>query len=202
MNKEFHCLRDELERICRVSDMLCTGHASLRDRYSRRALLLDFAILGLSTWLVALAFVEPKINITLTPLGWDPQIWVGILGIGVFFLSIIQLKTDWKGRSDAHKRTLDIYAEVKREARYLISTGEIGDDEWRRVLARYDIATAVGIEIPEKEFLCQKRRHKTKVELSRHLDEYPTASLLLTYIRFWARDNFRIGRSRDETKPD
>ena len=37
--------RQELERIRRVADMLVTGHANLRDRYSRRATLLDLAVI-------------------------------------------------------------------------------------------------------------------------------------------------------------
>ncbi len=48
--------RPELERIRRVSDMLVTGHANLRDRYSRRATFLDLAVLALSTWLTAVSF--------------------------------------------------------------------------------------------------------------------------------------------------
>ena len=58
--------REELQRIRRVSDMLCTAHAGLRDRYSGLALFLDLAVLGLSTWLVALAFVEPRIGVSLS----------------------------------------------------------------------------------------------------------------------------------------
>ena len=123
-----------------------------------------------------------------------------IIGQRVFFLSVVQLKTDWKGRSDAHKRTLDIYAEVKREARYLIALGSIDEEAWRRVLARYDMASAVGIGMPERDFLREKRRHKIKVAVSRHLDKHPSASLALTYLRLWARDNLRIG-SQDGTKP-
>ena len=112
-------MRDELERIRRVSDTLCTGHARLRDRFAQRALILDLCILGLSTWLVALAFVQPRINVRLTPFGLDTQIWMGMLSVAIFFLTLVQFKTDWKGRADAHKRTLEMYAEVKREAGYL-----------------------------------------------------------------------------------
>jgi hypothetical protein len=60
-------LRDELTRVRRVADMLCTGHAILRDRFARQALTVDVAVLGLSTWIVALAFVDPAINARLTP---------------------------------------------------------------------------------------------------------------------------------------
>jgi hypothetical protein len=183
-------MRDELERIRRVSDTLCSGHAALRDRLALRALILDLCVLGLSTWLVALAFVQPNINLRLTPFRWDSQIWVGVLSAATFFLTLVQFKTDWKGRADAHKRTLDIYSEVKREAGYLLAAGDIEETACRRVLSRYDMASAVGVAIPESEFLPQKRRHMTKVALSKHLDTHPSASLFLTRIRFWIRDNF------------
>lgn len=185
-------IREELTRICRVSDMLCTGHAALRDRYARFAFTLDLLTLGVSTWLVALAFVEPRLNMTLTPFGLDSQIWIGTLGTGVFFLTLVQIKTDWKGRSDAHKRTLDVYAEVKREAGYLLSAGEYDHDACRRVFSRYDMAASVGVPIPEVEFLVQKQRHLVKVALSKTLDSRPAASLAWLRARLWWRDNFKV----------
>lgn len=182
-------MSDELDRIRRVSDTLCTGHACLRDRFAQRALILDLLVLALSTWLVALAFVEPRINVRLTPSGLDSTIWVGLISLATFFLTLVQFKTDWKGQADAHKRTFEIYAEVKREAGYLLAAGNIQEEASRRVLSRYDMASAVGVAIPEKEFLPQKRRHKVKVALSKHLDTHPSASILLTRIRFWIKDN-------------
>lgn len=181
---------DELRRIRRVSDSLCTAHAVLRDRFARRALFLDVVILGASIWLVAVAFVEPHVGSKLTPFGWDPQIWVGALATITFFLTVVQIKTDWKARADAHRRTLDLYSEVKREAGYVIAAEKIDDVTFRRVLSRYDMASAVGIEVPESEFLRLKKRHKLKVVLSKHLDEHPSSSLLLMRIRYWIKDNF------------
>lgn len=183
--------REELGRVRRVSDMLCTAHAGLRDRYARRALALDLSILALSTWLVALAFVEPRINISLTPFRLDPQVWGGLLAVGTFFLTIVQLKADWKTRSEAHARTLDLYAEVKREAGYLLAAELLDDDGVRRVLARYDIASAVGVAVPEKDFLPQKRRHLVKIALSRRLDKFPASALPLARLRLWCRNNIR-----------
>lgn len=192
-------VRNELDRIRRVSDTLCTGHAGLRDRFARRALILDLGVLGSSSWLVALAFVEPRINVRLTPFGLDSQIWVGVLSVATFFLTLIQFKTDWKGQADAHKRTFDIYAEVKREAGYILAAGDIEEPACRRVLSRYDMASAVGVAIPEREFLPQKRRHKIKVAVSKHLDNHPSASILLTRVHFWLRDNLP-GRSNRDTE--
>jgi hypothetical protein len=186
---------DELQRVRRVSDSLCTAHAVLRDRFARRALVLDVIILGFSTWLVAVAFVEPHAGAKLTPYGWDPQIWIGALATATFFLTVVQIKTDWKARADAHRRTLDLYSEVKREAGYAIATEKIDDVTFRRVLSRYDMASAVGIEVPESEFLKLKKRHRIKVALSKHLDEHPSSSLVVMRVRYWMRDNFGYKRS-------
>lgn len=184
-------MKDELTRVRRVADMLCTGHAILRDRYARRALAIDLGVLGLSTWLVALAFVDPAIDVKLTPRGLSPTIWVGFLSVGVFLLSIVQLKTDWKGRSDAHRRTLDLYAEVKREAGYVLASAEVDEVSCRRVLSRYDMASAVGVELPESEFLSLKKKHRLKVVISRRLDDSPSTSVLLFRLKMWLSDNFR-----------
>jgi len=70
----------------------------------------------------------------------------------------VQLRVDWKGRSDAHKRSLDVYSEVKREAGYLLAGGTpLAENAFRRVLARYDLASSVGVAIPEREFLRQNK---------------------------------------------
>lgn len=184
-------MRSELERIRRVSDQLCSGHAGLRDRYLRRAVVLDLLILAASTWLVALSFVAPSVNKELAPFGIQPNIWVGVLGTATFFLTIVQIKTDWKSRADAHRRTLEMYAEVKREAGYMLANEVFDELDFRRVLSRYDLVSAVGVEIPESEFLRQKKRHKMKVELSRYLDDSPFSSLSIVRFKLWVRDNFR-----------
>jgi len=117
------------------------------------------------------------------------------LSVGVFFLSVIQLKTDWKSRSDAHKRTLDLYAEVKREAGYILASAEVDDTTCRRVLSRYDMASAVGIELPESEFLYLKKKHRIKIAISKQLDTCPSASIRLLKLKMWFSDN--CGRKKD-----
>jgi hypothetical protein len=183
--------REELMRVRKTADMLCTGHASLRDRFARYALSLDVLILATSTWLVALSFVDQNIGVRLTPWAVEPQIWVGLLGAITFFLTLVQIKTDWKSRADSHRRTFEMYAEVKREAGYLVAAGAFTDEDYRRVISRYDMASASGVAIPERDFLAQKQRHKSKVELSKYLDAHPFATLALVRFQLWLRDNMR-----------
>jgi hypothetical protein len=182
-----------LERIARVSDMMCTAHAGLRDRYRCWALWLDLAVALPSAWLVALAFVEPRINVTLTPASLEPQVWTGLLAVLVFGLSIVQLRVDWKGRTDAHARAFEGFAEVKRDAGFLLASApEITEQTCRPIFARYGSAGAM--PVPEQQFLRLKRRHLLKVAVSKHLDGHPAASPLLTRLRFWFRDNFSSNR--------
>src|SRR3972149_4769502 len=83
--------RSELERIRRVADQLCTAHASMRDRFKRRAFGLDLAVLLLSAWLTALAFVDPRFHQWLVPLQIDAQLWIGLIGVLTFCLTLVQL---------------------------------------------------------------------------------------------------------------
>src|SRR5580704_7931254 len=139
MTDKHERMHKELERVRGVADMLCTGHAALRDKFTQRSLVLDLSILALTTWLVALAFVGPEIGISLTPFSLAPHIWSGLLAVFTFFLAIIQIKVDWKGRADAHRRSLEIYAGVKREAGYLLaSNNELNERTCQKVFLYYD----------------------------------------------------------------
>jgi hypothetical protein len=182
--------REEVARIRRVADQLCSAHSSLSERYSRRATLLDLTILLLSAWLTSLAFVDPRLSSALIPFGLDATLWIGILGLGVFGLTLVQLKVDWKGKSEAHKKSFVMYAEVKREGGYLLaSSEEISPREFQRLAARYDMASDVGTGVPESQFLRLKQHHKVKVEISKLLDTKPGANVLLTRLKLFVRDN-------------
>jgi hypothetical protein len=169
--------------------MLCSGHAYLRDRFARQAFLADLAVLAASTWLLTLTFVEPATNRLLTPYGIPTHLWVGVLGAVTFFVTIWQMRADWKGRSDAHRRSFDMYADVHRECGYLLAqTAHVSLAECQRVLARYDMATAVGAAVPEKDFLRLKRRHRLKVAISKHLDSHPGTPIWLVRLVILWRD--------------
>jgi len=89
----------------------------------------------------------------------------GLLAIFTFILSIAEIKVDWKGLSDAHKRSVAMYAEAHRRAGHLLSEKSVTERDYSQLLTRFDMAALIGIEIPEKEFLRQKKRHKTKSRL-------------------------------------
>ena len=163
-------IQGELSRIRLVSDMLVSAHSDLRDNYHRKSMALDIAILGCSIWLTAMAFVDPAISKKLIPFDIEPVIWIGILAVITFFLSIIQLKVNWKERSGLHGRAGQFYASIKKESGYLLSQGdEILPEVYSRLQEKYDMASEVCIPIPESRFLRQKQKHKIKIAKQKNL---------------------------------
>ncbi len=191
MDDQKFASREELERIRRVADQLCTAHASLRDRYARRALTLDICVLLGSAWLTSLAFIQPSLHQWIVPPNIEPTIWNGLIGFFIFCLVLIQLKTDWKSKAEAHSRSFGMYAEIKREAGYILASSEqVPLREFQRLTARYDMASDVGAGVPEREFLRLKKLHKRKVALSKALDDRPGTFLFVERLKITIRDNF------------
>jgi hypothetical protein len=189
-------IRGEVERIRRVADQLSTGHASMRDRFRRRAVGVDLTILLLSAWLTALAFIDPRFHQWIVPFQIDAQFWIGLIGVLTFCLTLVQLQLNWRGRSEAHGRSFSMYTEIKREAGYLLASHEdVPLREFQRLASRYDMASDVGTGIPERDFLRLKRRHKLKVRVSKLLDTRPGASIALTKLKLILRDNSLWPRS-------
>lgn len=179
----------ELERIRRVSEQLVTAHSVLRDRYSRRAFVIDITILGCTLWLTAMALINPVIGVELTPFGLTKDVWLGMLSVVAFFLSIVQIRVDWKGKEYAHARACEAYASVKREAVNLIAQEKFDGFEYKRILDKYESAGTLSIPIPEAEFNRLKGLHRIKIEISSYLNEKPAASPTLVKFRLWCRDN-------------
>src|SRR5690606_29298362 len=100
---------NEIRSLERKADQSCTIHAWLRDRYQLRAAVLDYGLLCATTYLLGLSLVEPAIGIPLS-LGADRQVLIAVLSLIVFFLSVIQFKSEWKAKAEAHHRAMKEYA--------------------------------------------------------------------------------------------
>ncbi len=182
--------KKEVERIRRVADQLCSCHAMLRDRFGRLSFYLDIGLLVLTAWLTVIALIDPKFLPWIVPNWIDPQFGVGLLGFFTFCGVLFQFKSDWRGKSEAHGRTCTMYAEVKREAGYILATSiEVEPRDFQRLAARYDMASDTGVPIPDKLFLILKKKHLQKVTISRLLDAKPGLSIFLTKVKMFFCDN-------------
>lgn len=192
--------RAALERAVRVGDQSCTAYAHLRDKYRRYSFWLDLSILLLSGWLASMVFVQPHIAVALSPRWIPSEIWIGLLSIFAFALSLIQLQVNWKGRALLYQQAASSLSAFVKEHRHQVQT--VSEQQAEAAVARYS-ALSDGLEpIPESLFLTLKKKHKLKVELSRLLDERPGASLLLLRIAIALRDNrvSAIGRSANDDR--
>lgn len=183
---------DSLARAARVADQQCTAYAHLRDMYFLYARCLDLLMLGTSTWLLAMTFVEPKIGVALAPAGIESTIWIGLLSIGVFFLSLVQLLVNWKGKADNYQRSLMALSGFVKSARPLVHLGaSASQSDIEGENATYHQISEWMEPIPEKMFLCLKQKHLRKVEISKTLDKSPSASIFRLKVSFWIRDNLK-----------
>lgn len=178
----------------RVSDQACSAHANLSQRYARRALVLELLTLAASLWLIAVAFVTGPMSQRLTPFNWTPQIWVGSLGVCVFFLTLLQTFLGWKEKAEAHRKSCGLHSDLKSDAGSELSKATISTATFQRLGAKYRLVGQLSVPIPEREFLKQKQHHKRKVRISKHLDRYPNSSMLLLRLRLWWRDNAKSPR--------
>jgi len=170
--------------------MLTSAHSGLRDTYRTKAIILDTLILAISLWLAAMAFADESVTAKLVPFSVQPMIWLGILALVTFFLSIVHLKVNWKEQSELHGKASRVYASLKQQSGYLLSRGdEIWEEMYRRLLDMYDFAGEFCIPIPERSFLKYKKKHRIKVKISRLLDDKPAASIRFLKLRMWLEDN-------------
>jgi len=192
MNTQTSRTEQEIIAIGRRADQSCTAHAHLRDVYKLRALVLDYALMGASTYLFALSFVEPVTGLPVS-LGGDTKLVIALASMITFFLAVVQFKSDWKTKAQAHADTFREYAAIKRDCRAVSKgTRPASGPELQRIRTHYDLVGETGTHIPENQFISSKARHARKVFLSQYLDSHPGARPWLVAMKLVMRDNFGI----------
>jgi hypothetical protein len=172
--------RREYDREFRVLDQMLTMHSLLRDRLQRHALMLTVAILALSIAATAASFGAGEPQLRVLWITARVQAWVGLLTTIIFFLTLIDLRVDWKQRAGAHAEAARRLGELK--ARFRAAMGTEAEVEGAAELkAGYDRTMAGLVPIPERLFLKLKAKHLRKVEISKLLDRHAGAPLM--YLR-------------------
>lgn len=179
---------DELKRIRRVSDMMITAHAMLKERLSVLSMLSDIFLFSCSLILAIVVFADQ--NLLIKYFGTNHSLWIGIFSILAFIFSFIASLLDWKVLAEKHKYAFKAYMDLKFASNDLIN--KIQDNvhaDIGRFLERYYVITPTIISIPERSFLECKRKHVVKVFISKYLDDHPATSIFLLKIKIWLRDN-------------
>ena len=162
---------DELKRQSRVTDQMVTAYSILRDRYAARATSLTLGILGSSVVLVACTFLP---GYALSNVGLSPfftKIIIGAFSSFVLFLSIAELRVDWRERSRLYAEAAESLAKHKSKCRAVLNKEvSTSQDQIAEMTKGYN-STMDGLpRIPDKQFVKLKACHLSKVRLSRMVD--------------------------------
>ncbi len=169
-----HVSEKELTRQFRVLKQMLSMHAMLRDRYSRRALLIDIVLLACSVVFCATTFARDDV---FSYLGLSPKnvhYILGLASIVAFFASLVALRADWKGKVACHRdagQKLGNVLSICRECRQ--PDGSWPQDRMADLHRAYWDAMRNIIEVPDNLFVTLKTRHLRKVELSKMSDSNP-----------------------------
>lgn len=179
---------EELRHHYRVIDMMLTMHSALRDRYQRRALLVDLVLLCSSVILCAAVFIDPDV---VKSLNIDPQmsrIAIGICSILVFLISVMELRVDWKEKAERHSQANEALGRLKAECRELLKSEDQPDSQRIKEQCHACAWVLNSLpKIPEAEFHRLKALHKRKIELSKMIGTYPGSSLFMLRLILWFR---------------
>lgn len=178
---------NEHERKRRVIDQMITAHSVLRDRFKRRAFFLSISLLTAAVVLNACVFVRDDV---LTGFGLDPKranIVLGVASAFTFLISLIEVRVDWSGQSRLHEDGVKKLFRLKLALCKLDEAtqedaphkNEKQNEEFERVMSEI-------VPLPEGEFNSLKARHRFKVELSKRIDQHPSAPL------WWLRLRLRV----------
>jgi hypothetical protein len=168
----------EYRRKFRVLDQMLSSHATLCERYRRRATGLILVIMALSIVSGTLALQDDH-DATVLGINLETKEWLALLAGTIFFLSIAELVVDWRGRAWAHADAAQRLGELKGDFRRAEVSGGIVDTKGIDLDEAYDQTTAAIVEIPNSLFGRLKAKHRRKIAVSKLLDDSPGAPILL-----------------------
>jgi len=170
----------ELSRKFRVLGQTVSMHAALRDRYARRALIVDFLLLASSVVFCASAFASDDALSHFGPTPTQVRYIIRSFSVLAFMVSILSLRVGWKEAAARHQdaagkltRALAAFAKCR------LSDGSWSEGNAAELDSAYWEAMSNSVPIPESAFVKLKAHHLKKVELSRMLDSNPGCPVLL-----------------------
>ena len=167
-------MKDDLARQFRVAKQMVDMHARLRDRYQRRALVLDIVILAGSVVFAATTFADEA---TFVDLGLAPSTSVNVLRIAsvtLFIASVAALRVDWKGVARGHDDAVGRLAGLVSDYReWRLDDGSWPEDRGRLLHQRYSDVTNSAVAIPTRDFTRLKAKFLKAKEVSKVIDARP-----------------------------
>lgn len=179
----------------RVVDMMVSFHSTLRDRYKRRAQVVDILLVVLSIILVTVTFLDPEIPAKLGLDAFLIKVINGLSGVLITVVSIVSMLVDWKGRSVSHESAFRSLLDLKSVWQSLRTGKDESSDDLARLVERTGLVMNSLIPIKDSQFTVLKAKHYRKIALSKLLDESPGMVVWMVMLRIHIRDTLKSMRT-------
>lgn len=159
-------------------------HASLGQKYKRRALLLNCCLLGGSALLCSLTFAPDELFASLGIKALMLKLVLGGTSAFIFMLSIVDLRVNWEHTGQKHSEAASRLSPLK--LRYRACHGApLGERESLEKCLTEDYSRVMETlpQIPDRWFITLKAEHLFKKELSKAIAKNPTAPLWLIKLK-------------------
>jgi len=192
-------IRDELDKQCKIIDMMLTAHSRLRDQNNFRSCFIDLVIFCSSIVLIATLFLDPLILQYLSISQDLARLIIGISTIIIFIFSFVSLRVDWKQKGEQYRQSSETLSKLKNECLRL----KFENDDDSVIVKKHIISETINqlpVKIPENRFLKLKAFHKRKIELSIAIDQNPGASVYVLKLWIFLKANCNTFKSKKNYK--
>lgn len=166
----------EISRQRRVVDQQLTIYSILRDRYQRCSVASTLLILAGSLIVASFAFTSNDVTVRLIGVSASRITWMGWLGLGVFFLTLVDLVVDWRKKAERYGEAARRLAALKSSYRGL-NIDRLGSSEIADLSRHYGFVMGDAPPMRDRTFINLKAAHVRKLALSRLVSEHPGASV-------------------------
>jgi hypothetical protein len=195
----------ELRRLGRTIDMMLTMHSVLRDRYKRKALIVDIVLFIASSLLLFASIVDLNLLSRLRLPVQDLSIFLKACSVVIFISSLVILRVDWKEQATKHGRACEALARLKSETRAVLLSDNSAIENYTKHQQLCSLTMNNLWPIPEKQFHKLKALHFKKIELSKLISSHPGCPLWALRIGLFFRAVFeacRKDKKDKETPPE
>lgn len=193
--------KSEIKKQAKVIDMMITMHSILADRYARRSKILEIGMFAVSIVLISITFLDPAVLSYFFIKSETARITIGLSSILIFFMSILSLIVDWKGKAVQHRDGFYTLVKLKTEWGDILANFEkIDKRDLREFTNKSSMIVSQLTPIPDSCFNTLKLRHYKKIELSKMISQHPGSTVFLLRLKVLWRSNFKLLFNKDEEK--
>lgn len=174
----------------RVSNMLTTAHYEHGRCLAKISLFCELIILILSAAITIFSFSNFCTIIGSEVLCSNINTFLPFFAPCIFIFSIVLLKLNLRGKASMHLKVAEMLVPMKAQISDLQNSTSFSEDRYDHVRDKYNIITSSFVTIPDNVFHKYKRKHQAKISLSRQIDQYPNAPLLLLKLKLFICDTF------------